>query len=84
MVQVAVVITLDRETKIAEAKQAMLQVVFNHPVVVKSMQPLVLVKEIDNYWLTFEIRFWLQYQNFQHVRRCKARSWKRSATCIGR
>ncbi len=65
MVQVGVVITLDRETKIAEAKQAMLQVVFNHPVVVKSMQPLVLVKEIDNYWLTFEIRFWLQYQNFQ-------------------
>ncbi len=65
MVQVSVVITLDRETKIAEAKERMLQAVFSHPVVVKSMQPLVLVKEIDNYWLTFEIRFWLQYQNFQ-------------------
>ena len=65
MVQVSVVITLDRETKIAEAKENMLKVVFSHPVVVKSLQPLVLVKEIDNYWLTFEIRFWLQYQNFQ-------------------
>jgi potassium efflux system protein len=65
MVQVSVVITLDRETKIAEAKEKMLQVVFAHPVIVKSLQPLVLVKEIDNYWLTFEIRFWLQYQNFQ-------------------
>lgn len=65
MVQVSVVITLDRETKIAEAKENMLKVVFGHPVIVKSLQPLVLVKEIDNYWLTFEIRFWLQYQNFQ-------------------
>jgi hypothetical protein len=65
MVQVSVVITLDRETKIAEAKEEMLKAVFAHPAVVKSMQPLVLVKEIDNYWLTFEIRFWLRYHNFQ-------------------
>ncbi len=65
IVQVSAVITLDRETKIAEAKDNILKVVFAHPVVVKSMQPLVLVKEIDNYWLTFEVRFWIQYNNFQ-------------------
>jgi small-conductance mechanosensitive channel len=65
IVQSSFAITVDRETKITEAKAQILKTVFAHPEVVKSLHPLVLVKEIDNYWLIFEVRFWIQYQSFQ-------------------
>ncbi|HEY4308104.1 MAG TPA: mechanosensitive ion channel domain-containing protein [Pirellulales bacterium] len=72
IVQSSFAITVDRETKITEAKEQILKTVFAHPEVVKSLHPLVLVKEIDNYWLIFEVRFWIQYNSFQQCARVQS------------
>jgi len=32
--------------------------------VLKSPRPVVLLKEVDTYWLVFEIHFWMQHSSF--------------------
>jgi potassium efflux system protein len=64
IVKTSVAVTLERSVRIEPAKHDIMKLVFNHPQVIKSMRPLVLVKEVDNYWLIFEIHFWIQYTNF--------------------
>ena len=63
-VQRFVTATLERDVPIEEAKRKMLEVVFRHPLVLKSPRPVVLLKEVETYWLTFEIHFWLEHGNF--------------------
>jgi len=64
IVKTSVAVTLERSVKIEPAKHDIMKFVFSHPQVIKSMRPLVLVKEVDNYWLIFEIHFWIQYTNY--------------------
>jgi potassium-dependent mechanosensitive channel len=63
-VQMFVTVTLDRVVPVQPAKSKMLEVVFSHPLVMKSPRPVVLLKEFDTYWSTFEVHFWLEYANF--------------------
>jgi small-conductance mechanosensitive channel len=63
-VQRFVTATLERDVPIDEAKRKMLEVVFRHPLVLKSPRPIVLLKEVETYWLTFEIHFWLEHGSF--------------------
>jgi small-conductance mechanosensitive channel len=64
LVQMWVAATVERNVKIDEAKWQMLEIAFSHPMVVKSPRPFVLLKEVDTYWLVFEVHFWLQHSSF--------------------
>jgi hypothetical protein len=57
-------ITTERDVDVQKSKWKLLEVAFGNPLVVKSPRPVVILKEIDTYWLVFEIHFWLQYNNF--------------------
>jgi potassium-dependent mechanosensitive channel len=63
-VQTFVSIEIDRSEDVQAAKQKMLEVVFLHPMVIKSPRPVVLLKEADTYWLTFEVHFSLEHGGF--------------------
>ena len=63
-VQVFVTVILDRSVPVVPAKWQMLEVAFSHPLVMKSPRPVVLLKEFDTYWSTFEVHFWLQHTSF--------------------
>jgi potassium-dependent mechanosensitive channel len=63
-VQMFVTVTLDRVVSVQPAKAKMLEVVFSHPLVLKSPRPVILLKEFDTYWSTFDVHFWLEYANF--------------------
>jgi potassium-dependent mechanosensitive channel len=64
LVQMWVAATVERNVKIEQAKWDMLEIAFSHPMVVKSPRPFVLLKEVDTYWLVFEVHFWLQHSSF--------------------
>jgi hypothetical protein len=59
----SVTIDIDRSRSVAASKLRMLQLVFSHPTVIKSPQPIVLLTEVDCYALRFQIHFWLEHGN---------------------
>lgn len=63
-VQTSVTVTLDRAVPVPPAMLKMHEAVFLHPMVIKSPRPVVLLKEFDPYWSTFEVCFWLEYASY--------------------
>lgn len=63
-VMASVTVCLDRTVAVTPAMLQMHEVVFLHPMVIKSPRPVVLLKEFDPYWSTFEICFWLEYASY--------------------
>ena len=66
VVRRSVTMTVERTVPIRQAKRRMLNVVRSHPLVLKTPRPVVLVKEIDNYYgtTTFEVYFALHLKSF--------------------
>jgi potassium-dependent mechanosensitive channel len=64
LVQMSVEATVERSVNIKQAKWDMMKVAFSHPMVIKSPRPFVVLKEVDTYWLVFEVHFWLQHTSF--------------------
>jgi potassium-dependent mechanosensitive channel len=66
VVRRSVTMTIERSVPIQEAKEKMLQVAQSHDRVLKSPAPVVLLKEVDNYYETsmFEIQFAMHLHNF--------------------
>ncbi len=58
-----VTIDVDRNRSVAASKLRMLQLVFSHPMVIKSPQPVVLLTEVDCYALRFQVNFWLEHRS---------------------
>jgi potassium efflux system protein len=63
-VQLFVPVVTERNIDVQKAKWDMMHVAFSHPLVMKSPRPLVLLKEVETYWLTFEVHFWLEHGSF--------------------
>jgi potassium-dependent mechanosensitive channel len=63
----SVMIGVDRDVDVQKAKWRMLEIAFAHPLVIKSPRPAVLMTDVDTYWITFEIRFWLEYSNYMQI-----------------
>jgi len=63
-VQTFVAIGVERDVEVQKAKLDMLRVAFSHPLVIKSPRPFVLLKEVDTYWMTFEVHFSLEHGSF--------------------
>jgi small-conductance mechanosensitive channel len=64
LVRLSVAATLDRDLDIERAKWEMLEIAFSNPMIIKSPRPVVFLKEVDTYWLVFEVHFWVQYSSF--------------------
>jgi potassium-dependent mechanosensitive channel len=63
-VQTFVPVVTERDIDVQKAKWDMMHIAFSHPLVMKSPRPLVLLTEIETYWLTFEVHFWLEHGSF--------------------
>jgi small-conductance mechanosensitive channel len=63
-VQLFVPVVTERDIDMQKAKWDMMHIAFSHPLVMKSPRPLVLLKEVETYWLTFEVHFWLEHGSF--------------------
>lgn len=63
-VMATVTVCLDRAVAVTPAMLQMHEAVFLHPMVLKSPRPVVLLKEFDPYWSTFEVCFWLEYASY--------------------
>lgn len=79
IVRRSVTMTVERSVGIQQAKRRMLKVVRSHPLVLKTPGPVVLVKEIDNYYgtTTFEINFALQLKSFMECAAVQSRILER-------
>ncbi len=66
-VQTFVTIGVDRDVDVQKAKWQMLEIAFAHPLILKSPRPAVLMTEVDTYWITFQVHFWLQYTNYMQI-----------------
>ena len=81
-VEMFVTVTLDRIVPVQPAKWKMLEAAFSHPLVVKSPHPIVLLKEFDTYWSTFEVHFSLQYTNFRQCILVQSQILERISECF--
>ena len=63
-VQTFVAVSVDRKVPLQEASREMLKAAFRHPFVLKSPAPVVLLREVDSYWLTFEVHFCVEHFSF--------------------
>jgi hypothetical protein len=64
LVQTFVAVSVDRKVPLQTAKREMLKAAFLHPLVLKSPQPVVLLREVDSYWMTFEVHFSMEHYSF--------------------
>ncbi|HTU24840.1 MAG TPA: mechanosensitive ion channel domain-containing protein [Pirellulales bacterium] len=65
LVQMTVTIDVDRPLPVAPTKRKMQELVFAHPLVIKTCPPMVLLTEVDTYALRFQILFWVEHQSFK-------------------
>ena len=66
-VQTFVTISVERDVDVQKSKWRMLEIAFSHPLVMKSPRPAALMTEVDTYWITFEIHFWVEYSNYMQI-----------------
>ena len=66
-VRTFVTIGVERDVDVRKAKWEMVEIAFSHPLVLKSPRPTVLMTEVDTYWITFQIHFWLQFSDYMHT-----------------
>ncbi len=90
-VQTFVTISVERDVDVQKSKWRMLEIAFGHPLVMKSPRPAALMTEVDTYWITFEIHFWVEYSNYMQIAlvqsrdsRADQRSVQTAASDIGR
>jgi potassium-dependent mechanosensitive channel len=82
VVRRSVTMTVERSVPIKQAKKKMLKVVRSHPLVLKTPRPMVLIKEIDNYYGTtaFEVYFALHLKSFMECAAVQSQILERIGT----